>query len=189
MPLKANEYNIPKLIVGDRLEFKFVYNDFFDVIFNIGFQYTRSKNVAEEIAQDVFLKLWEIRSTLKHDSNIKNFLYILARNKCLNYLRDHIKERKINYSDYFLEMQFNYEALNELPSDYIEFEECYKIINAAINKLPVDIKETFRMSRFEGLPNKEIAEKYNVGIKAIEARMTKALMILRKELKDYLPEY
>jgi RNA polymerase sigma-70 factor (ECF subfamily) len=74
----------------------------------------------------------------------------------------------------------------EKLGSYIEFEELRAKIDLAISTLPDDLRETFLLSRFDELQNKEIAEKQLMSIKTVEARMTKALRILRHELKDYL---
>jgi len=74
-----------------------------------------------------------------------------------------------------------------LPDNYIQFEELKEKIEQAIDVLPDEIKEVFIMNRFEELKYREIAEKLDLSVKTIEARMSKALVVLRKELKDYLP--
>lgn len=83
-------------------------------------------------------------------------------------------------------MQFNYEALEKL-GNYLQFEELRSKIEEAINNLPPEIVETFRLSRFEELSYREIADRQGISIKTVEARISKALRILRVELKDYLP--
>ena len=187
MERKINEYNISKLVEGNHKEFKKLYNDFFNILYNLSFQYIHSKTIAEEIVQDVFLKFWEKRNTLTPDSNVKGYLYVLTRNKCLNYLRDHKLELQNSKSEEYNEAKLNFDALNELPSNYLEFEECYKRIISTIDTLPEHLKKTFLMSRMEGLKYKGIAKNENITEKAVEARISKALTILRKELKDYFP--
>ena len=83
-------------------------------------------------------------------------------------------------------MQFNYEALEKL-GNYLQFEELRNKIEEAINNLPSEIIETFRLSRFDELSYREIADRQGISIKTVEARISKALRILRVELKDYLP--
>ena len=170
---------------GEKPAFEAVYSDFFGVVYHLSLQYLHDEKVAEEIVQDSFLKLWEIRETLNDRFNIRNFLYTITKNNCLNYLRNQKTALKHQENLKYLEMQFNYEALEKMGS-YIEFEELRLKIDQAIASLPDELRETFLLSRFDEFQYKEIADKLSVSVKTVEARMTKSLKILRHELKDYL---
>ena len=71
--------------------------------------------------------------------------------------------------------------------DLYSVEELENLIEKAINELPEKYREVFRMSRFEHLTYKEIAERKNISIKTVEAYMHKSLIILSVSLKDFLP--
>jgi len=178
--------NITLLKKGDKKAFEEIYNEFFGVHYHLCLQYIHNEKAAEEIVQDTFLKLWEIRNTLNDQINIRNFLYTITKNNCLNYLRNQKISMKHIENMKYMEMQFNYEALEKL-GNYIQFEELRSKIEEAIAQLPEELVETFQLSRFEELSYKEIAEKQNISIKTVEARISKALRILRVELKDFLP--
>jgi RNA polymerase sigma-70 factor, ECF subfamily len=183
-PDKINSL-IPNLRDGERTAFEEIYEDFFGVIYHLSLQYLHDEKVSEEIVQDSFMKLWEIRETLNEQFNVRNFLYTITKNNCLNYLRNQKIALKHQESIKYLEMQFNYEALEKLGT-YVEFEELREKIDLAIAALPDDLRETFLLSRFEDLHYKEIAEKLSISVKTVEARMSKTLRILRVELKDYV---
>ena len=170
---------------GEKPAFEEIYNDFFGVIYHLSLHYLHDAKVSEEIVQDSFMKLWEIHETLNDRFNIRNFLYTITKNNCLNYLRNQKIALRHQENIKYLEMQFNYEALEKL-GNYIEFEELRNKVSCAIESLPADLKETFKLSRFEELHYKEIADKQSISVKTVEARMTKALRILRLELKDYV---
>jgi len=170
---------------GEKFAFEEIYSDFFGVMYHLSLQYLRDEKISEEIVQDTFMKLWEIRESLDDRFNIRSFLYTITKNNCLNYLRNQKIAFRHQENLRYLEMQFNYEALDKLGS-YIEFEELRAKIDQAICSLPDDLRATFELSRFEEMSYKDIAEKQSVSIKTVEARMTKSLKILRHELRDYL---
>ena len=170
---------------GKKIAFEEIYRDYFGVMYHLSLQYLQDKKDSEEIVQDTFMKLWEIRESLNDQFNIRSFLYTITKNNCLNYLRNQKIALKHQENIKYLEMQFNYEALEKL-GNYIEFEELRDKIDHVIKALPDDLKETFLLSRFEELQYKEIATKQSISVKTVEARITKTLRILRHELKDYL---
>lgn len=180
------QLNITALRKGEKRAFEAVYNEFFGVLYHLCLTYLHDEKTAEEIVQDTFLKLWEIRENVNDQTNIRNFLYTITKNNCLNTLRNQKISLMYQKNMKYLEMQFNYEAMEKL-GNYIQFEELRNKIEDAIMKLPEDVADTFRLSRFEELSYREIAEKQNISVKTVEARISKALRILRVELKDYLP--
>lgn len=186
MTIQNPGLDISALRKGEKKAFEAVYNEFFGILFHLGLHYLHDEKAAEEIVQDTFMKLWEIRSTLNDQINIRNFLYTITKNNCLNHLRNQKISMKHLENMKYLEMQFNYEALEKL-GNYLQFEELRNKIDQAISQLPEEVIETFRLSRFEELSYKQIAEKQGISVKTVEARISKALKILRIELKDFLP--
>ena len=170
---------------GEKSAFAAIYDDFFGLIYHLSLHYLQDTNVSEEIVQDTFMKLWEIRETLNDQFNIRNFLYTITKNNCLNYLRNQKIALRHQENIKYLEMHFNFEAMEKLGS-YIEFEELQSKIDYTIAALPDELRETFLLSRFDEMHYREIAEKQSISIKTVEARMTKVLKILRHELKEYL---
>ena len=120
-PAKQNEL-IFALRRGEKYAYLEVYNDFYGVMYHLSIQYLHDNRLAEEIVQDTFVKLWEIRETLNEQFNLRNFLYTITKNNCLNYLRNQKIVLKHQENLKYLEMQFNYEALEKL-GNYVEFEE------------------------------------------------------------------
>jgi RNA polymerase sigma-70 factor (family 1) len=138
------------------------------------------KNIysAEDIVQNVFIKVWEQRARLKSDHAIKSFLYKLAYNEFIDLYRK-------NQSLFSLEKTY-YDALNSvvLEDDSESFQRILKVVNKEIESLPPKCKEVFVLSKKEGLTNIEIAEHLEVSIKTVEAQITKAFSILRSSLEE-----
>jgi len=113
-----------------------------------------------------------------------------ARNACLSHLRH--QKLETNFFEKSLKssenLQLNYEALEELSVEKIDFQNLERVIQETIASLPPRCREVFVLSRYENLKNKEIAEKLDISVKAVEANITRALTTLRENTKDYLPE-
>jgi RNA polymerase sigma-70 factor (ECF subfamily) len=86
------------------------------------------------------------------------------------------------------DLQLNYEALEELNIDQIDFQKLETIIQETIDSLPERCREVFLMSRLHDMKNREIAEKLDITVKAVEANITRALTKLRENTSQYLPE-
>ena len=176
-----------ELLIDGKDGFKNIFQQFFQPLYYLSSQYLEDHDEAKEVVQEAFVKLWEIRQNLYEDSNIRNFLFTLVKNNCLNLLKRKQLLLKHHEKLRWMEMHYQYESLSRMGSDYLEFNELREKIDLAIKNLPEHCRIVFEMSRFEELKNREIAEKLGVTQKTVEAHLTKALKILRSDLKDYLP--
>jgi RNA polymerase sigma-70 factor (ECF subfamily) len=171
----------------DKDEFKDIFRMYFQPLCHLSRHYLEDDDEARGVVQEAFVKLWEIRSNLQTDSNLGNFLFTLVKNSCLNIL----KRRQIILKHHEIirakELHYQYESLERVGPDFLEFNELKDKIELAIKNLPEHCRVVFEMSRNEELKNREIAEKLGITQKTVEAHLTKALKILRKELKEYLP--
>ena len=138
------------------------------------------KNIynAEDIVQNVFIKVWEQRGRLKSDHAIKSYLYKLVYNEFIDLYRK-------NQALFSLEKTY-YTSLNSVVTedDSESLQQILKVVNKEIDCLPTKCKEVFILSKKEGLTNIEIAEHLDVSIKTVEAQITKAFSILRSSLEE-----
>jgi len=138
------------------------------------------KNIysAEDIVQNVFIKVWEQRTRLKSDHALKSFLYKLVYNEFIDLYRK-------NQSLFSLEKSY-YDALNSIvfEDDSESFQRVLNVVNKEIQNLPPKCKEVFILSKKEGLTNIEIAEHLDVSVKTVEAQITKAFSLLRSSLEE-----
>lgn len=167
--------------------FKSIFQNYYQPLFHLSFHYLEDEDEAKGVVQEAFVKLWEIRHKLNEDSNLRNFLFTLVKNNCLNILKRRQILLKHHEKIKWIEMHYQYESLRRTNENYMEFNELKEKIDAAIMKLPESCRVVFEMSRFEELKNREIADKLGISQKTVEAHLTKALKILRSELVDYLP--
>lgn len=133
---------------------------------------------AEEIVQQVFVNLWKHRHEMEADKSIRSYLYTSVKNRCLNHLRDHKKHRS-HYLDIELELEIPVRDHDRLSEKDLEQQ-----LQQALDKLPEKCREVFMLCRFQDMKYKEVAQQLNISPKTVEAQMSKALKILREELKD-----
>lgn len=181
------QFNIAAIRDGNKDAFEEMYYELSDMLFHLCLQYVNDETVAEEIVQDAFVKLWEIRENIKEELSVKNYLYTITKNNCLLHIRKEQIALKSTKDLRYLEMQFNYEAMSSLVDNIVEFNELKERIDKAIEQLPEAVREVFYLSRFEELKYREISDQLGISIKTVESRMSQALQSLRKELKDYIP--
>ncbi|RIJ45363.1 RNA polymerase sigma-70 factor [Maribellus luteus] len=190
LTLKRYKCNMPELnlLFGtNKNSFKKLFNSYYQPLCHLGRHYLGDEDEAKTVVQEAFVKLWEVRHELESGSNIQNYLFTLVKNNCLNILKRRQILLKHHEKIQEKELRYQYESLNRISDDYLEFKELKEKIDAAIKNLPEHLRVVFELSRFKDMKNREIALELEISQKTVEARMTKALKILREELKDYLP--
>jgi RNA polymerase sigma-70 factor (ECF subfamily) len=172
----ADDVFLLKLIRGgDKQAFKYLFDSFFVPLCRFVRIYVREHTVAEEIVLDIFTAVWEKRRQLEIKKSWEVYLFQAARNRSLNYIRDH--ERYVFVSDWSL-----YE---KAETDHtLELKELERLIQEAVCSLPDPCRNIFQRSRMEYQSNKMIAEELNISVKYVEAQITKALKIIKKYLGD-----
>ncbi|QSE98883.1 RNA polymerase sigma-70 factor [Fulvivirga lutea] len=167
-----------KIKEGDEQAFKSLYDALFNKLIFRATYFLESKEEAEDVIQNVFLKLWKSRENLEITGSIEAYLNNAVKNSCLNKLER--KKTRLSYINYLS---------NTVEPNTQQFTDPFFIekLNTSIDSLPEKCKEVFIKSRFKGRKNKEIAQELNISIKTVENQMGKALSILRDALIDYLP--
>jgi RNA polymerase sigma-70 factor (ECF subfamily) len=175
---------ISKIIAGDKKSFHVLFTELYPLLHNIAIQYVNEVDDAKDIVQNAFLKLWENRQTIKQNSNLRNYLFTLVKNACIDYIR-----KKQNYNQhvssiYNVEFDVNLVVLEE--TSYEEYEKILTNIELAVDSLPEKCRDVFKLSKYNKLSNKEVSTKLKISIKTVEAQLSKATKILRSELQPNL---
>lgn len=159
----------------NKLAFKRVFDEHFDPLRNYIYYKCADEEVASDIAQDVFMRIWEKREQLD-SSNIKPLLYKIASDMVISYYRKQTVQLNFEKSMCIEEE----ETLS--PLDEMQFSELKMRYASALSEMSEGMRETFLMSRNEELKYHEIAERLDISIKAVEKRMSAALKILKEKL-------
>lgn len=165
----------------DIKEFEAIFRELFVPLCRYAHTYLSDQDSSREVVHDVFVQVWERHEKLHLDIPLKSYLYTSVRNRSLNYLRDRSKFHNTKDSDYD---EIVMGSTDEV--DFLEVEELEQKIQLVLQDLPEKCAEIFRMNRFEGLRYKEIADQLKISVKTVEAQMSKALRILRENLREYL---
>ncbi|HSI91575.1 MAG TPA: RNA polymerase sigma-70 factor [Adhaeribacter sp.] len=139
----------------------------------------RDATLAEDIVQEVFLKVWEMRENLTMDEGMQSYLYRSCYNTALNFLKQQKQHTDVDVLEPSL-------AGSETAEKHLSFLETEAEILKAIEALPPKTRLVFTLSRFEELSYKEIADRLGISVKSVEKHMGIALQRLRENLKEYL---
>ncbi|MCK4406316.1 MAG: RNA polymerase sigma-70 factor [Bacteroidales bacterium] len=165
---------------GDEKAFDYIFDTYYTGLCIFANKYVEDIDLAEDIVQELFVKIWVKRGQININNSLKSYLFQSVNNSCLNHLK-HLKIRD-NYKKHIS----CYET-DELHYDTLVEEELNLRIYNSIESLPEKCKIIFKLSRFGGLKYKEIAEKLKISIKTVKVQIGKALKTLRNDLQDYLP--
>ena len=163
---------------GNLGAFEALFRQYYPSMCVIAGKLVANREVAEDIVQDVFIRLWEKKAEYDKIPDFRTFLYVAVRNLCYNYLRD--KKKTIDFSQI------------ELPDKQLSFqeqliqEETYRLISNAIAELPVQSGKIMRLA-LEGKQNKEISEILGIAVTTVKTLKYNALKMLKNSLKGYFP--
>lgn len=186
--MKSEDYNDNDILIeslknGDEKAYNYLIDTYHHKLCVYANSLVKNIYSAEDIVQNVFIKVWEQRTRLKTNHAIKSFLYKLVYNEFIDLYRK-------NQSLFSLEKSY-YDALNSivLEDDSESLQRVINVVDKEIQNLPPKCKEVFILSKKEGLTNIEIAEHLDVSIKTVEAQITKAFSILRSSLDEKIKNF
>lgn len=174
-----------RLQQGDEQAFRYVMDRYFAVITAFTRKILSGNDaVAEDVAEETFIKLWQHHTNVTNFQSVKAFLYITAKNACLNQLRQNKNlERRHQHYTSNLDQEISF-----IENEIIRAEVSAEIYKA-VAQLPEKMREVFRLGFIEGLPNREIASILGTSVNTIKTQKARALELVKEKLqgKDILP--
>ncbi len=162
---------------GDKKAFRILFDRYYRSLCFFACKYVNNLTTAEDLVQELFLKIWDNRTELVFERSLKSYLYTSIKNSCLNHLKHLQVENKYIQDKQELESRAFFQ-------EQMEQEELHRAIYSAINQLPPSCRKVFELSRFNGLKHKEIAKEMGISVNTVKAQMVKAIKTLRKELQN-----
>ncbi|WP_345007362.1 RNA polymerase sigma-70 factor [Snuella lapsa] len=162
---------------SDHKAFELLYDRFWEEMYVKAYAILKDKSKSKDIVQEVWISIWEKRHKIENN-NIQGYLFTALRFRIYNEFRNS-KNKEALIDDFINSLKTN-DVSNNIDND-INLKETQEILYASIEKLPKKCKEVFRLSRFEGLKNSEIAKKLDISQRTVETHISNALKILKND--------
>jgi len=172
---------IKELREGNHLAYERLFDSIYEPLCRYAYSIIRDPAEAEDVVQRSFCKLWDQREALNIQSSINSYLYRMVHNDCMNAIHQQIRHKEHNLS-YLATLH----EMEDSVSDHVAVTELQQAISIALEGLPPQCRRVFEMSRTEQLSYQEIAIQLNISTNTVENHISKALKLLRIELKEFL---
>ncbi len=172
---------IIRLKNGDQTAFELLFHFYYPGLVIYSAQFTADRAEAEELVQDFFVRLWQKHQQVIPGESLKGYFFSAVKNSSLNFLKHRKIEEK--YLKEMVELSVNHLAYD--PDLYI-VSELQERIRTSIDALPEQCRKIFIMNRIKGMKNEEIAIELAISKRTVETQISKALKVLRIQLKDYV---
>lgn len=178
-------------MIDNQSLFEKLYHEFKILVYNVALNYLQSTEDAEEVTQDVFVKIYNSLDNFNQKSTYKTWIYRITINQCLDFLKQ--KNSQKRFFIFGKKSQNEQEYLNtstfEHPGILLEQQEDAKILFEIINTLTENQKTAFLLSKLDGLSNPEIAEMMQLSISSVESLIFRAKNSLKEKLADKFSIY
>jgi len=172
---------IKKLKEGDSFAFEVLFYKYRNKIKGFAQKIVPAQIDPEEIVQEVFVRVWLKKEAIDPEKDFQSYLFSIAKHLVL----DHLKSA-VNRKLYFVGEHFQQDLLEDEGLESSISEETEEKLQKLINEIPERRREIFRLSRFEGLSYKQIAERLNISENTVDSQIRNALAFLRKEFRKII---
>ena len=173
---------IKELRNGSHKAFNAIYDMYADKLYGFVFAHTKSREIANDLVQETFLKLWTMRESLSLDGSLQAMLFTMSHHKMIDTFRAQIN--KVEFDDY-IEFMENADLGDNAIEKKIYYDDFLKALKLCKNLLPHRQMEIFEMSRENGKNIEEIASELKISEQTVKNQLTSAMKTLRTELVKY----
>ncbi len=180
------KHEIKSLVIelqkGNKKAFKSLFDIFHLRVYHYILSFVKSFQTAEDLTQEIFLKVWTKRIQLNDNKDFSSFLFVMTRNLVYDHLRKSKSKREFikKYFE-FKEMQLSYST-----DDIVQLNEYERYLNQIIKKLPKQKQKIYILSRKEGKNNQEIAQILGITTKSVKNSLWETLKIIKEQLKPII---
>ncbi len=177
---------LKKITKGNVGAFEVLYDTYFNRLASYAYTFLKSNELAKEITQEVFLRVWEKREQLDVQYPFIQTGLAFTRNLCIDYLRKEMHKKRFENQQIAKDKELALGALTDPISEKMILKDIQQIVIETLDSLPEVNKKIYLMNREKGLTYNEIASKLEVSVKTVEYRMMQTLKLLRVNLKEFV---
>ena len=175
---------LEKIKEGSHDAFNKLFVEYYPQVKAFLFGFTKNIDDASDMAQDIFIKIWQNRDTLSQITNFKSYLFRTAKNAVLNFIEHTLVEK--NFQEKVIAKNLSKPYYQEIIEDDLYARELEILLDIAVEQMPEQRKRIFKLSRKEGLSNEEISHLLQINKRTVENHITNALKDLRKIVSSAL---
>ncbi|WP_159638863.1 RNA polymerase sigma factor [Sphingobacterium composti Ten et al. 2007 non Yoo et al. 2007] len=168
---------------GDKNSFDCLYHKYADILAYKINRLVKLPDAVQEIHQDVFIKFWSHRERIDSETNLKAYLFTIARNLVFDFYRKASKDQMLK-SELISSIDFSYNHIDAL----IESKEAFEVLDSIIEELPTQRQKVFRLIKIEGKTYEEASQIFNVSTSTIKDHMAKSNVYIKHKIKSQYPE-
>lgn len=169
---------------GDEKAFAELFRHFYDRLLHFCIQYVHTREAAEEIVSDVFVKIWNRRTELEKITNLEVYLFVAIKNHSLNYLEQYSSLRIMPLNDTGMAQLTN--VID--PERTMEWKEILFKMDQEVGRLPDQCRKVFKLIKEEGFRYKDVAEILNISPRTVETQLFRAMRRLNEVIGPYISD-
>jgi len=165
---------------SDHDSFRELFDLYSGPLYRFSLSYLKSKEAAEDVVQEVFIKIWDKRKDIDTGKSFQSYLFTIALNSVRKYFNKLAEANQLKHEIII--------ALSENPSvfdDQENFEDYLRKLDNLIQKLPEKRKAIFTGKKLEGKSQKELAEEFGISTKTVEYHITEAMKFIKEEFEKF----
>ena len=175
---------VTRLREGDKTAFTLIYYEYINKLYFYCFRFVESNEMAEELVQEIFIKLWDLRNSLNPNLSFDAFLYRITKNHTINHIKKKAFENRVKKE---IAHRSSYKE-NE-TENRILMNETSKLLNSVIERLPEKRQLIYKMRKLEGFDNSEIASKLGISKNTVQAQLVKGSKFVKKHVSYFQEVY
>lgn len=169
-----------QLKIGDKNAINQLYARYSERLYRFAIGYLKSEAETLDVVQEVFIRLWDKRATIKAETNIESYLFTIAKNTIISTFR-----KKASEKEYLEYLKVKVVKNSSDTSEQVDYNFLSEQVQELIAQLPKQRQRIYILSKEKGFTNRAIADELKISIKTVEDHITKARRFLKENLKEY----